>query len=56
MEDQKQKISTSQAKIVLSDLVDRAQHRNETVILTRYNKPAAAIVNLDVLKKAKDRK
>ena len=43
------KVSTTQAKDQFSEIVDRAENKKESIILTRRGKGVAAVVPLDLL-------
>ncbi|MGC8491954.1 MAG: type II toxin-antitoxin system Phd/YefM family antitoxin [Syntrophobacteraceae bacterium] len=43
------KVSVAQAKSRLSDLIARSAHGHERFIITRRNRPVAALVSLDDL-------
>ena len=43
------KVSVANAKSHLSELIAKSLHANEKIIITRRNKPVAAIVSLDDL-------
>jgi prevent-host-death family protein len=47
------RMSFVQAKARLSELVDRAEHKHQPVLILRHGKPAAAIVPVDLLPDAK---
>lgn len=44
-----EKVSIAEAKAHLSELVAKNQHANQRFIITRRDKPVAALVNLDDL-------
>lgn len=48
------KLTTTEAREVLSELVNRAAFGNERVILTRHGKDIAALVSIDDLELLKD--
>jgi prevent-host-death family protein len=41
-------MSLADAKAHISELVDRAEHRGERIVILRHGKPAAAIVPVEV--------
>lgn len=43
-------ISVAQAKSHLSELIAKSVHGHERIIITRHNRPVAAIVSLDDLR------
>jgi prevent-host-death family protein len=44
------KISVAEAKSHLSELISKSVHANEKCIITRRNKPVAALVSIDDLR------
>lgn len=46
-----QTVSVAEAKAHISELIAKSQHGNTRVIITRRNKPVAALVNLEDLER-----
>jgi prevent-host-death family protein len=45
------KVSVADAKSHLSELISRSAHGHERIVITRRNKPVAALVSLDDLQR-----
>ena len=48
--EEEQAVSATEARSELSDLISRAQYSEERTILTRHDKPVAALVSMEDLK------
>jgi len=44
-------VSVAEAKSHLSELLTKSAYKNEKIIITRHNKPIAALVSMDDLRK-----
>lgn len=47
-------LSLSEAKMKLSELVDKVQHMDEEVLITRNGKPAAVLISPDELESIRE--